>query len=83
MKSQARGGCRKFRWAGRGKGKSGGYRTITFYTGELMPVFLMTVFGKGQKANLTSAERGRLRTVTKLIVQEYRGKVTTLKGKSA
>ncbi len=77
------GGCRKFRWAGRGKGKSGGYRTITFYTGELMPVFLMTVFGKGQKANLTSAERGRLRTVTKLIVQEYRGKVTTLKGKSA
>jgi len=28
------GGCRKLRWAGRGKGKSGGYRTITFYTGR-------------------------------------------------
>ncbi len=27
------GGCRKVRIAGRGKGKSGGYRTITFYSG--------------------------------------------------
>ena len=26
------GGCRKLRLAGRGKGKSGGYRTITFYS---------------------------------------------------
>jgi hypothetical protein len=31
------GGCRKVRIAGRGKGKSGGYRTITFYSGETMP----------------------------------------------
>lgn len=28
------GGCRKVRFAGRGNGKSGGYRTITFYTGK-------------------------------------------------
>src|SRR6516162_9126260 len=28
------GGCRKLRLAGRGKGKSGGYRTITFYSGN-------------------------------------------------
>jgi len=32
------GGCRKVRVAGRGKRKSGGYRTITFYSGEAMPV---------------------------------------------
>lgn len=73
------GGCRKFRWAGRGKGKSGGYRTITFYSGEMMPVFLVTVFSKGQKANLTAAERGKLKAVTKLIAQEYRRNVTLLK----
>jgi hypothetical protein len=36
------GGCRKLRWHGRGKGKSGGYRTITFYTGEMSPVYLIT-----------------------------------------
>jgi hypothetical protein len=28
------------RVAGRGKGKSGGYRTITFYSGQEMPVYL-------------------------------------------
>ena len=33
------GGCRKLRIAGRSKGKSGGYRPITFYTGESFPVF--------------------------------------------
>lgn len=27
------GGARKLRFAGRGKGKSGGYRVITFYSG--------------------------------------------------
>jgi len=37
-------GGRKFRLAGRGKGKSGGYRTVTFYSGEAMPVYLVTVF---------------------------------------
>ena len=77
------GGCRKFRWAGRGKGKSGGYRTITFYSGEQMPVFLVTVFGKGEKSNLTARERGQLKSLTKQIAQEYRKKVSPLKrGKS-
>lgn len=51
------GGCRKVRFGGRGKGKSGGYRTITFYSGEMMPVFLITVFAKGEKANLSKGER--------------------------
>src|SRR5713226_1679751 len=54
------GGCRKLRWAGRGKGKSGGYRTITFYSGDVMPVYLLTVFGKGEKSNLSKAECAEL-----------------------
>jgi hypothetical protein len=33
------GGARKVRVAGRGKGKSGGYRVITFYSGKDLPVF--------------------------------------------
>ena len=66
------GGCRKFRWAGRGRGKSGGYRTITFYSGDRMPVFLVTVFGKGEKSNLTAKERGQLKSLTKQITLEYR-----------
>jgi hypothetical protein len=34
------GGARKIRFAGRGKGKSGGYRVVTFYAGKEIPVFL-------------------------------------------
>jgi hypothetical protein len=33
------GGCPKFRLAGRGKGKSGGYRVVTFYADENVPAF--------------------------------------------
>jgi hypothetical protein len=72
------GGCRKVRWAGRGKGKSGGYRTITFYSGALMPVYLLTVFGKGEKANLSDAECNALRTLTKAITDEHRRSVATM-----
>lgn len=72
------GGCRKIRVAGRGKGKRGGYRTITFYTGDTMPVFLITVFGKGEKSNLTPKESAALKVLTKKIVDEYLNKVTTI-----
>ena len=75
------GGCRKVRVAGRGKGKSGGYRTITFYTGEALPVLLLTVFSKGERANLSKSECNRLRELTKAMVAEYRGKVTALSKK--
>lgn len=72
------GGCRKLRWAGRGKGKSGGYRTITFYSGELMPVYLLTVFGKGEKANLSDAECNALRALTKAIATEHKSTVAAM-----
>lgn len=69
---QGTGGARKLRWAAKGKGKSGGARAITFYSGPDVPVFLMTVFGKGEKANLSKAERNELRDVLAFIVAEYR-----------
>jgi hypothetical protein len=75
------GGCRKVRVAGRGKGKSGGYRTITFYTGKDLPVFLLTVFGKGEKSSLSKKEKNGLRVLTKAIVDEYKGRVEKLAGK--
>lgn len=68
---QGTGGCRKIRVAGRGKGKSGGYRTITFYTGPDLPVFLLAVFSKGEKANLTQRERFVLAKLAREIVSVY------------
>jgi len=77
------GECRKVRVAGRGKGKRGGYRTITFYAGENLPVFLISVFGKGEKSNLSKSESNRLRDITKAIVAEYRSGVATLARRGA
>lgn len=75
------GGCRKVRFAitGNNKGKSGGVRTITLFSGENMPVFLLTVFGKSQKASLTKGERNSLKAVSELIVKEYSKRVTKLR----
>lgn len=40
------GGARKLRVARPGGGKSGGYRVISYFAGEDVPVFLLTVFPK-------------------------------------
>jgi len=72
------GGCRKVRLAGRGKGKSGGYRTVTFFSGDSMPVYLITVFSKGEKSNLTALECRAFKEITKRIVNEHWGKVSVL-----
>lgn len=77
---QGTGGCRKLRWAGRGKGKSGGYRTVTFCSGRELPVFLVTVFSKGERTNLSDAERNALAAMTKAIVVEYRERVVKASG---
>lgn len=68
---QGTGGCRKIRLAGRGRGKSGGYRVIFAFGGVGIPVFLLTVFGKGEKGNLTKAERNDLAKLTKTVFDTY------------
>ncbi len=65
------GGARKLRWATGNKGKSGSVRVITFYSGADIPVFLLTVFGKREKSNLSKAERNQLRKGLKILVAAY------------
>ena len=65
------GGARKLRWGAKGKGKSGGARVIAFYSGPSLPVFLLAVFAKGEKANLSKAERNELRDVLGELVHAY------------
>jgi hypothetical protein len=50
------GGLRKVRFAGRGKGKSGGYRALTLFLGSAAPVYLLAVLSKGERATFTPAE---------------------------
>ena len=68
------GGCRKVRWARTGRGKSGGYRIITFYSGESMPVYMIAAFAKGMKADLSHNERNGLRRLTKLLIEAYKSR---------
>jgi hypothetical protein len=60
------------RFARRGSGKSGGYRTIHYFGGIDVPVFLLTVHGKGEKANLTRAERNELAVLLPRIAANWR-----------
>lgn len=65
------GGLRKVRLARRGEGKSGGYRMIHFYRSRDMPLFLLTVFAKNEKANISPTERAELIELCDLIADTY------------
>jgi hypothetical protein len=72
------GGCRKLRVAGKGKGKSGAFRVVTFFSGDLMPVYLITAFGKNERANLTQAECAALTKMTANIVDVYKIRLSAI-----
>ena len=54
---QGTGGIRKLRWARSGQGKSGGVRVIYYYHNENMSLYLLTLFGKNVKANISMGEK--------------------------
>lgn len=66
------GGARKVRHAREGQGKSGGYRTIHYFGGGDIPVFLLAIYGKNDKANLTKAERNELARILPKLADAYR-----------
>ena len=66
------GGIRKMRISRPGRGKSGGARVVFLYSGEDVPVFLLTVFAKNEKANLSARERTALIAVAKRMVEDDR-----------
>lgn len=65
------GGIRKLRWAAKGKGKSGGVRVVYFFHNRTMPLFLLTVFAKGDKTNLSERERNGLAKFVTLLARQY------------
>ncbi len=66
------GGVRKLRWGRGGKGKSGGVRVVYYFHSERMPVYLLTLFAKGDKANLTDAECNALSGLVQLLVSIWK-----------
>lgn len=64
-------GIRKVRWAAKGKGKSGGVRVVYYYHSRMMPLFLLTVFAKNEKDNLSDSEKAALAKVARALKEAY------------
>lgn len=66
------GGCRKVRVRGKGKGKSGGYRIITFFAFEDFPLVLLWAIAKGQDENVNDAQVNGFAKITSAIKNEIK-----------
>jgi hypothetical protein len=69
---QRTGGFRKVRVARRGMGKRGGARVIYILRGEAFPIFLVAVYAKNEKENLTMQECNLLAKRADEIFAKYR-----------
>jgi len=68
------GGIRKLRWVRPGSGKSSGVRVIYNYQNQVMPLFLLNIFAKGEKSDLSKAERNELAQLAQILRSYYAGK---------
>lgn len=66
------GGARKVWIWGKGKGKSGGYRVITYFASADVPVFLLALVSKGDRADISQADRNALRAILTTLADAYR-----------
>jgi mRNA-degrading endonuclease RelE of RelBE toxin-antitoxin system len=66
---QGTGGIRKLRWGKGGRGKSGGVRVVYYFHNPRLPLYLLTLFAKNERANLTMAERNDLAKLAALLVK--------------
>jgi len=54
------GGVRKVRWGAGARGKSGGVRVIYYWVKADDQIFLLTIYGKNEKADLSAADLKRV-----------------------
>ena len=65
------GGGRKLRWRAQGRGKRGGVRVIYYFHNESLPIFLLNVFAKNEKADLTRAEQNEMKMLLPRLIAGY------------
>ena len=73
------GGVRKARWAVGGQGKSGGVRVVYFHHNDQVPIFLIEIFAKKERANVTNAEKNLLRAMARELVKAVCRKEATMR----
>ena len=70
------GGGRKLRWRAHGRGKRGGVRVIYYFHNESLPLFLLNVFAKNEKANLTKAEQNEMKILVPRLIAGYQKRMS-------
>jgi mRNA-degrading endonuclease RelE of RelBE toxin-antitoxin system len=68
------GGVRKIRWGAGGKGRRGGARVIYYFRDLNVPVFLLAAYKKGERMDLTMAEREQMRRLVDHVVNQYQAR---------
>ena len=71
---QGTGGIRKLRWARGGRGKSGGVRVIYYFHSPEMPLYLLTLFARNERTNISMDEKNMLSGAVKALVEYWRQK---------
>ena len=69
---QGTGGIRKMRLAGKGRGKSGGYRIWYLHLPEPGRIYLLAIYSKNEIEDLTVVQRQELRGLVERLKQEAR-----------
>ena len=70
------GGARKLRWKAQGRGKRGGVRVIYYFHNESLALFMLNVFAKNEKANLTKAEQNEMRVLLPRLIAGYQKRMS-------
>lgn len=75
------GGIRKLRWAGSGRGKRGGIRTIYFYHAGPEAVYMLTAYAKADRDDLTPEDRRVLSRLVAAIKKEGKRLMSTARSR--
>ena len=67
------GGIRKVRISSQQKGKSKGARVIYYFYNDQIPLFLLDVYSKSEKIDLTKTELGILKLLVAKMQKDYGG----------
>jgi len=68
---QGGGGVRKVRFAIGNKGKSGGVRVIYYFHSEVFPAFLLMVYAKNMRTDISAEQTAVLASFAKRMTETY------------
>jgi hypothetical protein len=65
------GGVRKIRWGMEGRGKRAGARVIYFYHDLNMPLYLLAIYAKNERIDVTAKEKKEFKKLVEMLVSRH------------